>query len=86
MDDPIWFSLITLSPLAVLAVCAILSSIPDALRNIKKRRCIHLWRRMDADYSNQETLYRYHCVKCKLDRELWEDESKRFEDDFMSDY
>lgn len=51
----------------------------------KQMNCFHLWRRLDADYSRSETVYRYRCTKCKSDKRLRESESVRYEKDFMSD-
>lgn len=52
----------------------------------KQMNCIHIWRRLDGDYSRSETVYRYKCTKCKSDKRLRESESVRFEKDFMSDW
>lgn len=71
--------------MAPLFWCEIFPSIMSDLRGKKQGRCFHLWRRLDADYQYDETLYRYRCKHCKLEKNLWEHQSKRFENDFMSD-
>lgn len=57
----------------------------EKYKSNKQMNCFHLWRRLDADYSRSETVYRYRCTKCKSDKQLRESESVRFEKDFMSD-
>lgn len=56
------------------------------IRDNKRSRCIHLWRKNDVEYYSEGAKYYYFCEKCKSDKELWDSEAKRFEEEFMNDY
>lgn len=52
----------------------------------KQRECFHLWRRMDARYWSDGVEYFYMCEHCKSERWMDEEDSVKFENDFMNDY
>lgn len=58
----------------------------NSMKESKKSRCIHLWRRNDAEYYAESVKYHYFCEKCKSSKGLWDSDAKRFEEDFMSDW
>lgn len=97
MSDEIFSSIIILSTFSAILIIAFLAiywsdiqySIMRAMNNKKQKKygdCFHLWRKLDGDYARKETVYRYRCEKCKMDKYLKESEAVKFERDFMNDF
>ena len=52
----------------------------------KQEDCFHIWRRLDATYNKEHTMYRDRCDKCKLDKLIDDKNKERFERDFLVDH